>query len=109
MSQVVINQAGPLPITMKLSWPSTETVLVAVSGSAWSQKPNSMMAVKLTIHSTTIGTLQLFANAAGTHLAFPTAFFAVNGEFGETSIVLTAVDGNTLTDQNDHFTVALIY
>jgi len=110
MSQVIINQVGPLPITAPVSWPSDRPVLVSVSGSAFTKQPNTTLAVKLSIHSTGIGTLQLFANPAGTHMVLPAGFFDVqNGEFGETSIVLSAANGTTLTDKNDLFTVALIY
>jgi hypothetical protein len=109
MSQVIINQTGPLPITAPVTWPSDRTVLVSVSGSAFTQQPNTPLSVKLSIHTTTIGTLQLFANPAGTHMVLPAGFFAIDGEFGETSIVLDRANGTTLTDKNDLFTVALIY
>ena len=33
MSQVIINQVGPLPITAPVTWPSDRAVLVSVSGS----------------------------------------------------------------------------
>jgi hypothetical protein len=109
MSQVIINQVGPLPIKAPVSWPSDRAVLVSVSGSAFTQQPNTPLVVTLTIHSTGIGTLRLFANSAGTHMVLPAGFFAVNGAFGDTSIELTAANGTTLTDKNDLFTVALIY
>jgi hypothetical protein len=109
MSQVIINQVGPLPITAPVSWPSDRAVLVSVSGSAFTQQANTTLAVKVSIHSTNIGTLRLSANAAGTHMVLPSCFYDVNGGFGETSIVLSAANGTTLTDKNDLFTVALIY
>jgi hypothetical protein len=109
MSQVIINQVGPLPITAPVSWPSDRSVLVSVSGSAFAQQPGTTLAVKLSIHLTSIGTLQLMANQGGTHMVLPAGFFDVNGTFGETSIVLSAANGTTLTDKNDLFTVALIY
>ena len=109
MSQVIINQVGPLPIKAPVSWPSDRPVLVSVSGSAFTQQPNTPLAVTLSIHNTTIGVLRLFANAAGTHMVLPAGFFDVSGGFGETSIVLSAGNGATLADKNDLFTVALIY
>ena len=109
MSQVIINQAGPLPITAPVNWPSDRTVLVSVSGSAFAQQPNTTLAVKVSIHSTLVGTLHLMSNPSGTHMVLPAGFFAIDGEFGDTSIVLSAGNGTTLTDKNDLFTVALIY
>lgn len=105
---VIIDQAGPLPIKTTIKWPSTNTVIMAVSGSAFTQKPATMLSVRISIKDTW-NTIRMFANQAGMHLAFPTGFFAVNGEFGDVTITLSAADGNTLTDQNDHFTVALLY
>ncbi|HEX6037660.1 hypothetical protein [Longimicrobium sp.] len=107
-SPVIINQAGPLPIKTTIEWPSTNTVIVAVSGSAFAQKPATMLGVNVSIKDAW-NTIQVFANQAGTHMAFPTGFFPVNGAFGEITLTLSAVDGNTMTDANDHFTVALIY
>jgi hypothetical protein len=52
--------------------------------------------------------LQIWANAASTHMAFPTTFFTVPGTIGPVHLGLVASDG-TLTDVNDIFTVAVIY
>lgn len=105
---VVIDQAGPLPIKTSIEWPSTNTVVVAVSGSAYAQQPQTMLTVNLSINDKT-ETLQVFANRAGTHIALPTGFFARTGEYGPCDVTLSAGDSGTITDQNDHFQVALIY
>lgn len=109
MSQVIINQAGPLPIQTTISWPSSETVLVAVSGSAFAKAPNTMLAVNLYIHNNIVGTVQLYANAPSIHMALPTGLFAVDGGYGFTTISLSAANVATATDPNDHWTVALVY
>ncbi len=109
MSQVILNQVGPLPISAPVKWPSDRTVLVSVSGSAFTQQPNTPLAVKVSIHSTGIGTVQLMANAAGTHMVLPAGFFSVSGVIGDTTVTLSAANGTTLADKNDLFTVALIY
>ena len=109
MPQVIYRQAGPLPLSMKIDWPTNTPVLVAVSGSAWARSPDTPLQVKVSIHSTGIGSLQHFANPAGTHLAFPDGFFVLTGDFGETGITLTAGNGTTVTDADDVFTVAVMY
>jgi len=106
---VIIDQAGPLPISTTVQWPSSNTVIIAVSGSAFAQTPSTMLRAKVHIAGTWIGSVQIYANQATTHLAFPTGFIAVKGGYGEFTLTLTAADGNTLTDANDHFTVALLY
>lgn len=94
---------------MKIDWPSSVPAVVAVSGSAWTRTPNTLLQVKVSIHSTGVGSLQHFANPAGTHLAFPDGFFVVAGDFGETGITLAAGNGTTVTDADDVFTVAVLY
>ena len=109
MSKVVIQKAGPLPISVNLPWPSTNTVLVAVSGSVWSKVPNAMVGMSVTIHGEMAGKMQLYANDALMHVALPTGFYAVHGDFSSTTITLAAANPTTVGDSNDTFTVALIY
>jgi hypothetical protein len=109
MEPVVLHQAGPLPIKTTVKWPSTDVVTMAVSGSAWTQSPNTTVAVNVSVGDQMIGTLQIFANQAQVHLALPDAFIATQGAFGEFPLTLTAANGNTITDANDIFTVALLY
>lgn len=108
MSLTIIDQAGPLPISKAVPWPSSNTVLVAVSGSAWGTTANTPLAVRVSLDATVIGTLQMYANQPSTHVGFPTGFYAVKGEQGEVTVTLNP-GGGTITDVNDHFTVTLIY
>lgn len=108
MSPTIIDQAGPLPISKAVQWPSSNTVLVAVSGSAWAQTPNTPLAIRVSLDANVIGTLQMYANQASTHTGFPTGFYAVKNEQGEVTVTLNPSEG-TITDPNDHFTVTLIY
>lgn len=106
---VIIDQAGPLPISTKVNWPSSNTVIVAVSGSAFAKTPGTILRVKMSIGGTGVSIAQVCANQAATHLAIPTSFYATKGIPGEFTLTLSAADGNTLTDANDRFTVALLY
>jgi hypothetical protein len=108
MSQVVIRQAGPLPIKQGFMWPSSETIIVAVSGSAWTQKPGTTLTIQVMLDDKVIGTLQQLAGAATTHMALPTGYFAITRQISQAVLTLAAGDG-TITDANDHFTVALIF
>ena len=109
MSQVVINQAGPLPIRQSFMWPSSESIIVAVSGSAWTQKPNTLLTLQVLVDDKVLGTIQQLAGAASTHLALPTGFFAINRQISQAVLTLSAGNDTTVTDVNDHFTVALIF
>lgn len=109
MSQVIVNKVGPLPITSPISWPSDRTVLLSVTGSAFTKQAGTSLAVVVNVHATNVGTLRLMANQAGPHMALPAGFFALDGIIGETTITLSAANGTTLADENDLFTIALIY
>lgn len=109
MSQVVIRQAGPLPIKQSFMWPSSESLIVAVSGSAWTQKPDTLLTLQVSVDDKVIGTVQQLAGAATTHLALPTGFFAVMRQISQATLTLAAGNDTTLADGNDQFTVALIF
>ena len=108
MSLTIIDQAGPLPISKAVQWPSSNTVIVAVSASAWAQQPNTPIGVRVSLDGTVLGTMQMYANQASTHIGFPTGFYAVNNQQGEVTVTLNPGAG-TITDPNDHFTVTLIF
>lgn len=107
MSQVLLGQAGPLPIKKTVMWPSSEPCVMAVSGSGRSTSSNVMIAIKVVVGAQTYE-LQTAANISDTHFAFPTGFFEVKQDIGEVTIQIIA-SGDTVTDQNDYFTVALLY
>ena len=109
MSQVVIRQSGPLPIKQSFMWPSSEAILVAVSGSAWTQKPNTLLTLQVLVDDKVLGTIQQMAGAASTHLALPTGFFAITRQISQAALTLSVGNDTTLTDLNDQFTVALIF
>lgn len=109
MSQVVIRQAGPLPIKQSFMWPSSESIIVAVSGSAWTQKPNTLLNVQVMVDDKVLGTIQQLAGAATTHLALPTGFFAIMRQISQATLTLSAGNDTTVTDGNDQFTVALVF
>jgi len=109
MSQVVIRQPGPLPIKQGFMWPSSESIIVAVSGSAWTQKPGTPLALQVQVDDKVIGMIQQLAGTATTHLALPTGFFAVTRQISQAVLTLSAGNDTTLADANDGFTVALIF
>ncbi len=109
MYPVIIHQAGPLPIKTTVKWPSTDVVTMAVSGSAWAQSPNTTVAVNVSVGDQMIGTLQMYANESGVHLALPTAYLASQNNPGQVTVTLAAANGTTLTDSNDMFTAVLLY
>ncbi|HEY5419332.1 MAG TPA: hypothetical protein VIL10_01240 [Marmoricola sp.] len=108
MSQVVIRQAGPLPVKSSFMWPSSESIIVAVSGSAWAHQPNTLLTVQVQVDDKVLGTIQTLAGTTGVHLALPTGFFAIQRQISPAVLTLTA-GPDTTTDANDPFTVALIF
>jgi len=110
MSQVVIKeQAGPLPIKQSFMWPSSEALIVAVSGSAWTQKANTPLTLQVLVDDKVLGTIQQLAGAATMHMTLPTGFFAITRQISQATLTLSAGNDTTLSDANDQFTVALIF
>jgi hypothetical protein len=109
MFPVIIDQPGPLPITVSGKWPSSNTIVVAVAGSGYTRSPNTMMGIKATLgDGTVVGSLSHFANPASTHLTFPTGFHAIQAGYLDFTLTLSA-STDTVTDLNDHFVVSFLY
>ena len=109
MSQVVIkNQAGPLPIKASFMWPSSESIIVAVSGSAWAHQPNTLLTLQVQVDDKVLGTIQQLVGPATTHVALPTGFFAIMRQISPAVLTISA-GPDTISDGNDNYTVALIF
>lgn len=114
MAQVIINQAGPLPIEADVQTGSSGPATLIVGGSAWSEVENTMLGVDVLFDGEVVGTAKIFSNGTATHRALVPMHFAVdlNKQFdNETpptyTVVLQAANGSTVTDTNDWFQVVL--
>lgn len=108
-TQVVIQGAGPLPISAPVQPVSNYPATILVSGSGWSKTPGAKIGFAVLLDTTLIGYAQAYVNEASTHRTLVAPMFQVQfPDFDTHSITLQPLTG-TVTDQNDFFTVTVMY
>ena len=106
--QVILTQAGPLPITTSFSAPGDEPMCLEVNGSVWSQSANELLGIVVALDGNVIGEAQIFSNGNATHRAVVPAYIQVQLSEGQHTLTLSAAN-NTVSDYNDLFAAVLHY
>ena len=106
--QVIVTQAGPLPITTSFSAPGDEPMYLEVNGSVWSQSANELLGIVVALDGNVIGEAQIFSNGNATHRAVVPAYIQVQLSEGQHTLTLSAAN-NTVSDFNDRFAAVLHY
>lgn len=65
--QVLIQQAGPLPIKATFNAPTDAPMYLEVNGSVWSQINNTMIGISVQVDNNVLGQAQIYSNGAATH------------------------------------------
>ena len=107
--QIIVSQAGPLPIDVTFSAVSDAPMVMEVSGSVWSQGPGHLVGINVALDGMAIGQAQIWANPASTHLAVVPAYIPVQLKQGQHRLHLSRLTDNTMGDQNDYYNVVLHY
>lgn len=105
--QVIVNQAGPLPITATFTAPGDEPMYLEVNGSVWSQDTDVMLGIAIQLDGANVGAAQVFSNGSGTHRPVVPAYVSVQLSEGPHTLVLTANNTNTVSDFNDFYTAVI--
>jgi len=106
--QVILQQAGPLPITATFNAIGDSPMYVEVNGSVWTQTANVMIGIDIQIDGQAVGKAQIFSNAQSTHRTVVPAYVQVKLAQGQHKITLAA-SANTVSDFNDRFTAVIHY
>jgi hypothetical protein len=106
---VLVSQQGPLPISVPFTAPSDAAAVLLVTGSVWTQNPNSMIGIEVFLDGNSLGAAQIFANPSGTHLPVVPIILPVKLSYGAHKIVLAQSTPATTCDTNDYYTVTLMY
>ena len=93
--QVIISQAGPLPITATFNAPSDEPMYLEVNGSVWTQSVDNMIGIAIALDGNAVGTAQIYSNGNATHRAVVPAYIAVTLSEGAHTLILSASPGTT--------------
>ena len=107
--QVIVQQAGPLPIKASFQPLGDLPVYVEVNGSVWSQTANVMLGIKVNLDGNDVGSAKIFSNGPATHRAVVPAFIPVKLSHGSHTITLSADNAQTVSDFNDFYTVVIHY
>lgn len=107
--QVVINQAGPLPITVPFNSPGDEPMYLEVNGSVWSQGTDTMIGIEIALDGQNVGTAQIFNNPSTTHRAVVPAYIQIQLGEGRHSLTLSGSSSTTVSDYNDFYTAVIHY
>src|ERR1041385_2823661 len=100
--QVLIQQAGPLPIKVAFNAPTDAPLYLEVNGSVWSQGVNTMIGISVQVDNNVLGQAQIFSNGNATHRSVVPAYFPLQLDQGQHTIVLANYGG--VSDSNDVFT-----
>jgi len=90
--------------------PRDEPMYLEVNGSVYSSTANQLIGIAVQLDNKPIGTAaQIWSNGVLTHRAVVPTHIPVQLQFGTHKLVLTASNGQTLSDSNDSYTVVLHY
>jgi hypothetical protein len=108
-TQVVIQQKGPLPITVHFNAPGDAPMYLEVTGSVWSQTANNMIGIAVKLDNKPVGAAQIFSNGTATHRAVVPAYIPILLSHGQHTLSLTPNSAGTVSDFNDFYTAVIHY
>ena len=106
--QLILQQAGPLPITATFNSIGDTPMYLEVNGSVWTQTANVLIGIDIQIDGQAVGKAQIFSNGNTTHRAVVPAYIQVKLGQGPHKLTLAA-SANTVSDFNDRFTAVIHY
>ena len=107
--QIVIQQAGPLPVTVNFNAIGDMAMMLEVSGSVWSQAANNMIGIGIKLDGNVIGAAQIFCNGTATHRAVVPAYIPIQLTQGQHTLSLYQNTPGTVSDFNDFYTAVINY
>ena len=107
--QVIIQQAGPLPIQATFQAPGNQPMYLEVNGSVWSQSVNVVIGIGVTLDDQKVGAARVFSNGNATHRSVVPAYIPIKLKEGPHTLTLSPDTAQTVSDYNDFYTVVLSY
>jgi hypothetical protein len=109
-AQVLISQAGPLPIKAEAQIESDGPSVLTLAGSVWSTTAGSLIGVTLLIDGQpTQINATIFSNGPNTHRAVVPVTVPYTFTFGSHTFTLEPLNGQTTSDANDRFELSVQY
>lgn len=107
--QVIINQPGPLPITVAFKAPGNEPMYMEINGSVYTSAADQMIGISAELNGKVLGQAQIYSNGPLTHRTVVPAYFDLRFSDETQSLTLSAANSNTVSDFNDFYTAVLHY
>ncbi len=108
--QVIIDQAGPLPITVSADIESDGPAVLTLAGSVWSGAANAMIGVSLAIDGQPAEvSAVIFSNGPTTHRAVVPVTVPWTFSIGKHTFELAGTTPQTTSDSNDRFVLTVQY
>jgi len=114
--QILINQAGPLPLSATIQTGSSGPSTLYVSGSVWTSEAVGKIGIAVTLDGTKVGEAVIWSNEPSEHRAVVPVFININldkewpseTEPPSYTFELSALNGATLSDLNDWFQLSFV-
>lgn len=114
--QILVNEAGPLPLSGSIQTGSVGPANLFLSGSVWTKESAGQIGVAVSMNGTKVGEAIIWSNAPSVHRAVVPVFINVELDAqwpSETEpptykFELTPLNGQTVSDVNDWFLLSLI-
>ena len=107
--QVIVNQAGPLPITATFSALTDEPMYLEVNGSARCQYADSMIKIGIDLDGQNVGSAQIYSNGGNTHRTVVPAYIPIQLSEGQHTLALYLSSSEALSDDSDFYTAVIHY
>ena len=107
--QVIVQQAGPLPINVTFQAPGDEPMYLEINGSVWSQSANEVIGIGVNLDDQEVGHARIFSNGSATHRPVVPAYIPIKLSEGQHTLSLFPDTEQTVSDFNDFYTVVIYY
>lgn len=107
--QVIVQQAGPLPIKATFQALGDFPMYLEVNGSVWSQTANVLIGIRINLDGQDVGHAKIFSNGTATHRAVVPAYVPIKLSQGTHTLTLSADTTQTVSDLNDFYTAVIHY
>lgn len=108
-TQIIIQQVGPLPITVQFQAFGDEAMCLEVNGSVWSTSTEQMIGISISLDGVDIGQASIFSNGSNTHRPVVPAYIPITLSQEQHTLTLSALDAETTSDYNDLYTAVIHY
>ena len=110
-AMVLLDMAGPLPVSVSFESPVEGDVTFVLAGTARTNSAANLTGINLYLDGAGIGNAAMcWANQNDNHIAMRPTFIPATLSAGTHTIeIQPAYGGNTVTDVNDYFQVTILF